>query len=311
MATDIREGLARPSGAVRGGVQDGLMRLTGTSTQRTYRYVRLGIVGAVVLLVAALIAVTTTDGAVTSLSALYYTPGRVVFVGALFAISLGLLALSGHSLEQALLDLAALFAPVIAIVPTPAVSGDAPGLVVDCAGGGPCVPSTEYASIQTGMWCLVVVGALGLVVAVVVAFVQRTMSRGLSISLAVAAIVVVAGGVWAAVAPASFVALGHLVATGAFFGLMAVVSAVSAIEATARWRVFYTSIAVGIAVVLVLLLAVMALRLAGVDLVAASGVPLVLVGELLVIALFAAYWIGQTVQKWDDPNPSLIAEPIR
>ena len=89
-----------------------------TSTQRTYRYVRLGIIGAVAAIFVSLIAVGTTYGWPTSISALYYTPGSTVFVGALFAVTLGLLALSGHSVEQALLDLAAVVAPLIAIVPT-------------------------------------------------------------------------------------------------------------------------------------------------------------------------------------------------
>src|SRR5690606_393488 len=89
--------------------QDGVMRWPSTSTYRTYRYVRLAIVGAVVLLAVSLNTVFVDDGPITSISALVYTPGRSIFVGVLFAITLALVALSGHSLEQVLLDLAALF----------------------------------------------------------------------------------------------------------------------------------------------------------------------------------------------------------
>ena len=102
------------------------MRLIGTSTQRTYRYVRIAIVGAVVLLLVSLAAVVVSDGPVSSISAMYYTPARGVFTGALFAIALALIALSGHSVEQALLDIAALFAPLIAIVPTPILAEMSP-----------------------------------------------------------------------------------------------------------------------------------------------------------------------------------------
>jgi hypothetical protein len=283
--------------------------LPSTSTQRTYRYVRLAIVGAVVLLLVSLIAVSVADGPVTSVSALYYTPGRSIFVGSLFAIALALIALSGHSLEQALLDLAALFAPVIAIVPTPVVSGDAPGLAVGCA--RPCVPSEALPGIQNGMVSLAVVGVLGTALAIVLALVQRTASRGTVITLVVAAVVVVGMALWAVAGSASFVALAHLVATGAFFGIIALVSAVTAARAAPPWRVVYRAIAIGIGLVLALLLVVLVLRLAGVDLVAATGVPLVLVGELAVVLLFAAFWIAQTVQSWNEVDPAIIAAPIR
>jgi hypothetical protein len=282
-----------------------------TSTQRTYRYVRLAIVGAVVLMLVSLAAVSFANGPVTSLSALFYTPGRSVFVGSLFAISLALIALSGHSLEQALLDIAALFAPVIAIVPTPVVTGDAPGLVVDCGSTAPCVPADELDGIQNGMLSLTVVGVLGVALAVVLSVVQRTASRGTAVASAVAGVVVIGMALWALVAPASFVALAHLVATGAFFGIIAVVSAITAASASAPWRGVYRAVAIGIAVVLVLLLAVLGLRLAGIDLVADTGVPWVLVGELAVVGLFALFWIAQTAQYWDEIDPAILAAPIR
>lgn len=285
------------------------MRLSSTSTQRTYRYVRLAIVGAVLLLLASLVVVLVTDGPVSSLSALFYTPGRGVFVGVLFAVALALVALSGHSVEQVLLDLAALFAPVIAIVPTPAASGDAPGLTIDCPGASPCVPASELAGMRNGMLSLAVVGVLGVLAAIALAVVQRTLSAGVVAALSVAGVIVIGMAAWGLAAPESFAALGHLVATGAFFGLIAAVSAIAGATARASWRGIYLTVAGGIVAALVLLGVVFGLRLGGHDPDAAAGMPLVLIGELVVVGLFLVFWVAQTVQKWDEVDPSIIADP--
>src|SRR5687768_17209597 len=102
------------------------MQLASTSTQRTYRYVRLGLKAAILSIFVSLIAYGTTYGWPGSISALFYTPSGTVFIGAIFAVSFGLLALSGHSVEQALLDLAGVVVPLIAIVPTVVRNGDVP-----------------------------------------------------------------------------------------------------------------------------------------------------------------------------------------
>ena len=54
------------------------------------------------------------------------------------------------------------------------------------------------------------------------------------------------------------------------------------------------------------LVVVLALRLGGMDLVAVTGIPLVLLGELAVVVLFAVYWVAQTAQFWDDANPAIL-----
>jgi len=277
------------------------MRLPSTSTQRTYRYVRLAIIGAVVLLAVSLVVVFVADGPLTSISALLYTPGRGVFVGVLFAVALALLALSGHSVEQALLDLAALFAPVIAIVPTTVLTGDAPGLVVDCT--RPCVPASELPGIGNGMLSLAVVGTLGVLTACALAFAQRTMGRAVATALAAAAAIIAALTGWWLAAPASFVEGGHFVATGAFFCLVAATSIVAAVTARSPWRTVYIVCAAGILLSVVFLAVVFVLRLTGH---APAEVPLVLLGEAALVIFFAGFWIAQTVQKWDETNPAIL-----
>ena len=284
------------------------MQLTSTSPQRTYRYVRLSILGAVVALTVSLIAVTITVGPLASISAALYTPARSVFVGALFAVALALVALSGHSVEQALLDIAALCAPVIAIVPTPVRTGDIPGFVADCPDPAtPCVPTAELPGIDNGMISLVVVAVGAIIVAIVLAIVQRTLTVGVVFSIGVAAVLVSATTVWWSTLPNAFFQYGHLVATSGFFGIIAVVAAIAAITSPAPWRAWYALIAVGIAADLVFLVAVITLRLRGVDLVRETQAPLIFLGESVVLLLFAGFWLLQTIQLWNDPNPSIIA----
>jgi hypothetical protein len=283
------------------------MDLASTSTQRTYRYVRLGIIGAVLAIFVSLIAYATTSGWPTSLSALYYTPARTVFVGALFAVSFGLLALSGHSVEQAMLDLAGVVATIIAIVPTPIDEGDVPGRAIDCPGAPPCVPAPYVADIANGMVTFAVVGGAGVVLAVVLALVQRTISRSLLVVILVAAAIILGMTLWWALDPQTFVPWGHLVATIAFLACMAMASVAAAVDAGGTsFRALYIVIAVLFALSLFFVAVVSVLRLVGVDLVDATGAPLILIGEAIALALFGMFWVAQTVQNWDEVNPALI-----
>ncbi|MFI8593702.1 hypothetical protein ACIGCK_04640 [Microbacterium sp. NPDC078428] len=282
------------------------MRLRTTSTQRTYRYVRLSLVGAVVLLGVAFAAVSVAQGPPASLSAAFYTPARDVFVGAVFAVSLALLALSGRSVEQALLDYAAILAPLIAIVPTPLAVGDVPGFASSCLDTAPCVPAAFLPGIAVGVAALVVVGSAGVVTAVVLALVQGTCSRGFVLAASGAGVLVVAVALWALLDAEGFVRGAHLAAAVAFFGLIAAVAALAAFApagARARGgvRALYSVVAVGIAITVLALLAAIVATLAGADL-GATGVPVVLVGEVVVLVFFAVFWVAQTVELWDDPD---------
>jgi hypothetical protein len=279
------------------------MRLSSTSTERTYRYVRISIVGAVVAMGVALVAVLLGDGPVTSLSALFYTSGRTVFTGALFAIALALLALSGHSVEQVLLDLAAVFALLVAVVPTPVIGGDAPGGRPLCPGLDPCVPPADLPGVRVGVVTVAVVVVLGAAAAVILARIQRIRIGGV-LAAAAAAIVVVTGAVvWMLTAPDSLLAGGHLAATSGFFGLMAAVAVVSAVTSHDGWRRLYLAVAVGMSAFLLFLAAVMAARLAGVD---QTGQPWILAGEGGLVVSFAVFWMAQTVQKWRETDPALV-----
>lgn len=86
-----------------------------TSLQRTYRYLRLAIAGAVVV------------------------------VGALIAVSVCFFALSGRGAERVLLDAAATVVPLVAIVPTMISPGSVPGIDAHCP------PGADRASPQRSM----------------------------------------------------------------------------------------------------------------------------------------------------------------
>lgn len=129
---------------------------------KTYRYLRL----AMAVLVAGLAASLVTewrevgyDCLQTSISAYYYTPVRAFFVSALLAIGVCLVVLKGNNdLEDALLNVAGMLAPVVALVPTPGEGScsSAPGAAEDAG-----------ASIFNNMVALFALGLLGLLVTAV------------------------------------------------------------------------------------------------------------------------------------------------
>jgi hypothetical protein len=288
--------------------QDETVLVPSTSPQRTYRYVRLSILGAVLMLTVSLVAVLIDSGPIASISAAVYTPARSIFIGSLFAVGLALLALSGHSLQQGLLDIAALCAPIIAIVPTVISTGDVPGYVPGCPDPAtPCVPGAELATVRNGMIAFIIVAVIGIATAAVLTAVQRTFSVGVVASIAAASVLVAGAAVWWLAAPQAFLDYGHLVATSTFFGLTAIVAALAAVTSAPPWRACYGVIAAAIALDIVFLVTVIALRLNGVDLVRATGVPLIFIGEALAVALFAAFWLLQTVQLWNEPDPAFRA----
>ena len=88
---------------------------------KTYRYLRLGMVAVLAALaISVVLELWNTSGCLQrSISAYYYTPTHAVFVGALVALALAMITLLGNTpIEDAFLNLAGLFAPVVAFVPT-------------------------------------------------------------------------------------------------------------------------------------------------------------------------------------------------
>ena len=277
------------------------MRIRTTSTQRTYRYVRLTILAATLLLAVAVGVRAAVDGPLPSLSAAYYTPAGPMFVAALFVVAAAFVALSGHSVEQGLLDVAAVLALVIAVIPTTVESGV-------CGELAQCVPPEALPTAVNNGIAVASVVIVGVVAGVVLSIVQGTVSRG--VVATAAAIVLLTAGLtaWAAVVPGAFLAFAHNAAAVGFFLLIGAVAAIAAWRpqrAPERFRPAYAAVAIGILLALGALGATLVAAIAGADV--SRPVPWVLVGETLALVLFGVFWLLQTVELWSEPDPRLRA----
>ena len=94
---------------------------------KTYRYIRLALIFLIVLLGVSVAKEILETGRrfgeacyQTSISAYYYTPAQAVFVSVLVAIGVAMISLKGNTnVEDVLLNLGGMLAPVVAFVPTP------------------------------------------------------------------------------------------------------------------------------------------------------------------------------------------------
>ncbi|GIG29412.1 hypothetical protein [Cellulomonas marina] len=280
----------------------------------TYRFLRLGVAGLVLLLLLALVLLRVTGAGahggtvvLDSISAAYWTPVRDVLVGVLVATGTALLAIRGRrGTEDGLLNLAGLLAPVVGLAPTPLAADDP-----RCAGRR-CLPPGAAEAVGVQVAALLVVGT---VLLVVTALVQRRRrgSPGRTQELrwtAVAALVWAALTVWFVLGRPSFLLLAHWVAAVALFGLVAGVAALNARAVRTRVSVralrpgqyagAYAAIAVGMAGTVVA-----AALLAGAQAVGLVDPPrgTVLVVELVLLLLFAAFWVLQTAENWEEGVP--------
>jgi hypothetical protein len=272
-----------------------------TSTQRTHRYLRLAIGGTVVVIFVAVLAAVPTVGWLASISDYFYTPARNAFVGALLAASLALLALSGRGAERTILDSAALFAPLIALVPTVIGSASVPGVDVPC---GPCVPPAFHPDVANGVATYVVILAGVLIVGVALSAAGQVRGARFSLVLgaAVLAVVLIAGLAF----PDWFLDWVHFVATIHFFALIASDAILNAFwrtssEVPPRWlRLVYLAIAVVLIVDMIVLIAATIITWdAG-----GATAPWILVGEAIALLAFLAFWWLQTWQRWNEVDPA-------
>ncbi|KSU53069.1 hypothetical protein [Microbacterium enclense] len=274
------------------------MRVRTTSTQRTYRYVRLALIGATVFVGVAVGMELAVGTPLPSISAAYYGPAGPAFTGALSAIALALLALSGRSVEQGLLDVAAVLALAIAYLPTTIAVGV-------CEPVLRCVPPDVRAAVINNGAAVASIVLLGAVVAGVLARVQGTAGGGVVLTIGVIVALTLGAIGWAVVSPESFLARAHEVAAVTFFVVVAAVAALAAWRPhpggrrRGALRMAYGAVAVGIILTLVLL-AVGIVTGAG-----RGGFPVVLVGESVALALFGVFWVVQTVELWNEPDPGL------
>ena len=281
------------------------MAVSTTSLQRTYRYVRIGIAGTVGVILVAVIVASIQMGTVwPSISAYYYSSAGGLFVGALVAAALGILALSGRGTERALLDAAGLLAPLIALIPAPVVPGTLTGYV-SCDAATGCTPSIED-RIGVGIVTYVIIGLGVWLVAVLIN--HRTprpadVTDTLVLSPLILVLVLVA---WLA-EPEGFRAGAHLASAGTFFVLIAIVAIRGPLPVDGEYDALP-----GVRTAYRVLGVLMAIDVAALVLGVITGWPgqlfpwFVLTGEAVALALFGAFWILQSTRKWNEPNPARV-----
>lgn len=302
---------------------------TATTGQKTHRYLRLSLVFVVFTLLLSVLIQTIVVSwdplelgwdLLPSISHYYYTPARTVFVGTLIAASLALLALSGRNRATTLLDISAIFAPLIAIIPT----GIDPDQMVEgwtCPKTGDCVPKELLGDARTGVatYCIVVVVAVLVMYRIRKRLPSDSPSAPLVSWIAVGTAVVVAVLAFVPVIdedfPFNFVPFPssiHFAATLLFFGTFAAVQILHArsevdedeTPPTPAQVTTYRILSGAMIVVLVGMVAAFLLRDRLPDF------PLVLIGEALALCIFAAFWAVQTFQRWNDSNaPNLVPQP--
>ncbi|WP_445161833.1 hypothetical protein ACTXG5_00440 [Mycobacterium sp. Dal123C01] len=289
-------------------------------TVKTYRYLRLGLVAAVVwLLISVAETSISTQCVQTSLSAFYYTTSHAVFVASLSAIGVMLIAYQGTVLaEEVVLDVAGVLAIVVALVPVtlgPADGGDAEpacGLSLPTDANGAVGSVNNFSS-------LLVTGAVIVVTYQVVRrrssathtssaaqqaaqaagwaprFAKSLLGGGQVAVSAVAVLYLVAGIVWFVAAPDQFKANAHrLAALGLFAGVVVVAifyASYAALEGKPEAKM-YAVIAIFLTVTLIALVVVI-LGIGGIE----PG-HAVLWLEIALIVEFAAFWLMQTRDLW-------------
>lgn len=272
--------------------------VSDTSPQRTYRYVRIALAAApIALLISVALAVPDT-GLLPTVSHYIHTPARIVFSAALIAASVCLLVLSGRGPQRVLLDVAALLAPLVAILPTPIAAGEVAGVEVSCAGS--CVPDAALADVDNALVSYLVMAGLAVVVGIVLR-VRSGVAGGTATTLVVAVLLLAAVALAFALARPALLAAGHVVSAVAFFVVMAAVAVAEAVRPSAQHPPSRALRGAYLGIAAVLVLDLLALGVLGLG----AGLPVVFGGEVVALLLFVVFWALQTRQKWSESDPAL------
>lgn len=288
-----------------------LARVRATAALRTYRCLRLSLVVLVATLLFSVwlerLAGSEINRNLGSISAYFYTPARSVFVGTLVALGIGLVVISGRrGFENSALTVAGMLAPIVAFVPTPLGVEGGP-----CVEGSRCTVPSEYVpAVVNNVYSLIVLGAIGLIWGIRT-ICSRSATRSCRIGLAASLLVWSGFVAWFMVGRDSFLDGAHFAAAVPLFGLMTAVAFVNARRApqrrtdvpfreTGSYTAIYGVVAVGMT---------LALAAGGafalVDRLGLPGAPheWVLWVEVALLVSFAAFWVTQTVDYWEDGVP--------
>jgi hypothetical protein len=252
---------------------------------KTWRYLRIAMVALVIGLGVSILIEwwrVDRDCFQESISAYYYTPVHNYFVAVLLSLGVCLFCLKGsEDLEDTFLNLAGMFAPIVALVPTPDAGSCASIFVTD---------SVLDRNIENNVNALLAVGGVGLLVLAGFA-VWRRPSTHEAVGGGLAALVWLATALTFWLDEDLFVRNAHYTAAVLMFICIVVVVGLNAVgykaSATSP-RNPYT--ATGVAMVG---------SSVGIGIAAALGwAHWVLAIECALIVLFAVFWVIQTRELW-------------
>jgi len=219
---------------------------------------------------------------------------RAVLVGSLVALAPALIAIKGRpGWEDALLDLAGMLIPLVAVVPAP--------LRVGCSAGvETCTPAEVQPGVRNNVSALLVVGAVCLAFAW---WSAQPRGRVITLALVVATGVWLAFGLWFVVSFDTFLVGAHYAAAIAFFVLISAVAWINGRRAVERGNVRgMTPDGYARAYKLISLLMVLTIVLYAVAAVVGAQLwfATILVVEAVLLLLFAVFWALQTAENWDE-----------
>jgi hypothetical protein len=269
---------------------------------KTYRYLRLGMVLIVLALTASLWREWRTAGcAQGSISAYYYASVGPLFVGGMVAIGVSLIVIKGATIvEDILLNVAGMLAPIVAFVPTTPEAACVPGQRPRRA--PTALTADVLARVHNNVWALLVAGTAALLIGIVLYFKEQDEEKvapprqARLLALGFHAAVVAVG--WSLYASGTIVRLHGKAAIAMFvaLGLAAVASGRSlqrikeADDKPPHWMLYknvYYAIGASMAVFGV-----------AVGLWPGDWDHRTLVQELGEITLFVAMWLVQSFERW-------------
>jgi hypothetical protein len=272
-----------------------------TFAVKSYRYLRMSIVVVVLALMASVLIEVAHAGCwQESISAYYYTPVHAMFVGALLALGVSMIAIKGATdLEDVLLNIAGVLAPIVAFVPT------SPPTSTDVCPATASIAGNPQAFVDNNLLALAIGGAVAIVVAYVIAALVgkasiRRVDAHTGLGLVISVALLVAGLVWYFGFRDNFLDHAHGGAAGVMFLLIAIVILINARSARhvhggqPGARRFYW-------VAYALLFAMMVLAAVGVliaKLVDSAWRHQILLIEILELTPFAVFWSVQTQEFW-------------
>jgi hypothetical protein len=277
------------------------MSVLSNQAVKTYRYLRVGMATLIFMLFAAIIIerIEVERCFQTSVSAYYYTPVHPIFVSALVSLGVCMVVIKGNSeLEDILLNVGGMLAPIVAFVPTPS-----PGRCRSV----PMTLRDTSSEIANNVVALIAAGIVGVLIMVWIAIKERNAGTGDPwdashvIGLLVAAGILTVGIVWFVRDRTTFDARAHYWAAGALFVSIVVVVFTNARGYAAKRASASESASI---------FANRYAAIAGSMIVSVVGIILwkvfvgwdhaLLVAEAALIGLFAVFWMLQTWELWNE-----------